>query len=115
MSNNPLLIIEDLIDNHFEETLRLISPLKNRKVTATLFILSRNIIISITKGNVLIGYDENGFYPMFKDYTCSIYKFRPQTCRQYDCRVFPATGISEHSDKPKIIEQFEIFSFFQIF
>jgi Fe-S-cluster containining protein len=44
-------------------------------------------------GNVLMGYDENGCCPMLVDEKCSIYAHRPQTCRTYDCRVFPAAGI----------------------
>jgi Fe-S-cluster containining protein len=31
---------------------------------------------------------------MFLNNQCSIYEDRPQTCRDYDCRVFAATGIS---------------------
>lgn len=44
-------------------------------------------------GNVLLGYDENGHCPMLIDGACSIYEHRPRTCRTYDCRVFPATGV----------------------
>ncbi|MGZ4754824.1 MAG: YkgJ family cysteine cluster protein, partial [Acidimicrobiia bacterium] len=45
------------------------------------------------KGNVLLGYDEHGHCPMLVDDECSIYEARPRTCRTYDCRVFPATGV----------------------
>ena len=45
------------------------------------------------RGNVLLGYDENGHCPMLVDGGCSIYEHRPRTCRTYDCRVFPATGV----------------------
>jgi hypothetical protein len=44
-------------------------------------------------GHVLLGYDERGHCPMLVDNKCSIYQHRPRTCRTYDCRVFPATGI----------------------
>jgi Fe-S-cluster containining protein len=47
----------------------------------------------LPKGNVLMGYDEHGHCPMLKDGLCSIYEHRPKTCRNYDCRVFPAAGI----------------------
>ena len=59
----------------------------------------------LPKGNVLMGYDEQGQCPMFKDNKCSIYEDRPQTCRTYDCRIFPATGISVGKDKPLISKQ----------
>lgn len=44
-------------------------------------------------GHVLLGYDSRGHCPMLDDDRCSIYEHRPRTCRTYDCRVFPATGV----------------------
>lgn len=44
-------------------------------------------------GHVVLGYDERGHCPMLVDGLCSIYEHRPRTCRVYDCRVFPATGV----------------------
>jgi Fe-S-cluster containining protein len=44
-------------------------------------------------GHVLMGYDEHGRCPMLVENTCSIYADRPQTCRDYDCRIFAATGV----------------------
>jgi len=35
----------------------------------------------------------NGHCPMFENGKCSIYTSRPQTCLDYDCRVFAAAGI----------------------
>ncbi len=52
------------------------------------------------RGNVLLGYDENGHCPMLVDGACSIYEHRPRTCRTYECRVFPAAGID--ADKPAV-------------
>jgi uncharacterized protein len=55
------------------------------------------------KGHVLLGYDERGHCPMLVDGGCSIYEHRPRTCRTYDCRVFPASGVDlEEGDKPAI-------------
>ena len=56
-------------------------------------------------GNVLLGYDENGRCPMFVDRKCSIYDHRPQTCRTFDCRIFPATGFPAGEDKQLISRQ----------
>jgi alkylated DNA repair protein (DNA oxidative demethylase) len=50
-------------------------------------------------GHVLMGYDEHGRCPMLVGGACSIYAHRPRTCRTYDCRVFPATGV-ELDDGP---------------
>jgi hypothetical protein len=35
---------------------------------------------------------------MLIDDECSIYEHRPRTCRTYDCRVFPATGVELDDD-----------------
>src|ERR1700760_3567026 len=35
----------------------------------------------------------DGTCPMLRNNECSIYEARPQTCRDYDCRVFAASGI----------------------
>jgi Fe-S-cluster containining protein len=45
------------------------------------------------EGHRLLGYDERGHCPMLGDSGCSIYEHRPRTCRVYDCRIFPATGV----------------------
>ncbi len=52
----------------------------------------------LPKGHVLMGYGDSGQCPMFMDGKCSIYEHRPQTCRDYDCRIFAATGmpVDEH-------------------
>ncbi len=64
------------------------------------------------KGNVLMGYDEHGNCPMLKDNKCSIYQHRPQTCRNYDCRIFTATGFSAgEEDQSDIIEQTKRWAF----
>jgi uncharacterized protein len=59
----------------------------------------------LPKGNVLMGYDENGHCPMFKDNRCSIYDHRPLTCRNYDCRIFSATGLTAGDGKEDIFKQ----------
>jgi Fe-S-cluster containining protein len=56
-------------------------------------------------GHVLLGYDERGRCPMLTDDGCSIYEHRPRTCRTYDCRVFPATGVEPDGDQALIAQQ----------
>ena len=58
----------------------------------------------LAAGHMVMGYDERGHCPMFKDGGCSIYEHRPRTCRTYDCRVFAATGV-QITDKPAIAAQ----------
>ena len=58
------------------------------------------------RGNVLMGYDEDGRCPMLRADGCSIYEHRPRTCRTYDCRVFPAAGVlPDEPDKSLIATQ----------
>lgn len=59
----------------------------------------------LPKGHVVLGYDANGRCPMLADGKCSIYEDRPQTCRSYDCRVFPAAGIEAGDDGKELINQ----------
>lgn len=64
------------------------------------------------KGNVLMGYDEHGRCPMLAGDTCTIYDDRPETCRSYDCRIFPAAGITTvDSDKELIDERIRRWNF----
>ncbi len=60
----------------------------------------------LPKGHVLMGYNDQGQCPMLVDNECSIYEDRPQTCRDYDCRVFAATGVSvDRQSQPEIADR----------
>ncbi len=59
----------------------------------------------LSKGNMLLGYDEHGRCPMFIDNRCSIYEDRPLTCRGYDCRLFAATGIEAGDNDKALIDE----------
>jgi len=51
----------------------------------------------------VIGFTADGSCALLADGECSIYSSRPQTCRDYDCRVFAAAGIDAGgSDKAAI-------------
>ncbi len=74
----------------------------------TLSVIPKKLLFpapGLPKGHVLLGYKENGHCPLFINNACSIYENRPITCRQFDCRIFPATGIKVEKDKPRIKEQ----------
>jgi uncharacterized protein len=57
----------------------------------------------LPRGHVLLGYDEKGHCPMLVGGACSIYEHRPRTCRTYDCRIFPATGVLPDEDGKEAI------------
>jgi hypothetical protein len=42
---------------------------------------------------------------MLIDNKCSIYEHRPLTCRNYDCRIFPAAGLAAGDDDKALITQ----------
>lgn len=42
---------------------------------------------------LLIGLTKSGRCSLLKNKQCSIYRARPQACRDYDCRLFAAAGI----------------------
>jgi Fe-S-cluster containining protein len=54
-------------------------------------------------GHMVLGYDERGHCPMLIDDKCSIYAHRPNACRTYDCRIFPAAGIDVDGDEKAAI------------
>ncbi|MEQ1579066.1 MAG: YkgJ family cysteine cluster protein [Steroidobacteraceae bacterium] len=56
-------------------------------------------------GQWLMGYREDGTCPMLSDNKCTIYGQRPQTCRDYDCRVFAAAGIDAGGDEKHVINR----------
>ncbi|NLG78080.1 MAG: YkgJ family cysteine cluster protein [Xanthomonadaceae bacterium] len=47
----------------------------------------------------------DGSCPMLRDRKCSIYASRPQTCRDYDCRVFAAAGIDAGGEERAVINR----------
>ena len=58
-----------------------------------------------TGGDVMMGYREDGTCPMLSSGRCTIYAARPQTCRDYDCRVFAAAGIDAGGPDKHVINK----------
>lgn len=72
--------------------------------TSTIARIPRRLLLrapGLPTGHVLLGYDEKGRCPMLSGDTCSIYDDRPQTCRDFDCRVFAAAGIEPDGQGPQ--------------
>ncbi len=79
-----------------------IKPEENK----TKAVIPKDILFSapfLPEGHKILGHDKSGRCPMFKDEKCSIYKDRPRTCRLYDCRIFPATGLDVTADSKSMI------------
>lgn len=64
----------------------------------------------LPRGHKVMGFDASGRCPMLVDDRCSIYEDRPATCREYDCRVFAATGTLPE-DQPAIAERVSAWRF----
>jgi hypothetical protein len=52
----------------------------------------------------LMGFREDGRCPFMNERKCGIYADRPQTCRDYDCRIYAAAGVVPDGERP-VIEQ----------
>ena len=48
---------------------------------------------NLPDGNFILGYNSKGHCPLFDGKKCTIYNFRPLTCRMFDCRVFAAAEV----------------------
>jgi len=75
---------------------------------ATISSIPANLLFSAPgqpKGHLLIGYDTAGICPMFQERKCTIYEHRPRACRDYDCRIFTAAGITAGGDEKAVIDE----------
>lgn len=64
----------------------------------------------------VMGFNESGECPMLHSESCSIYANRPQTCRDYDCRLFAAADIcasspGEKKQKAEVDQQIKLWRF----
>lgn len=76
--------------------------------TGTLSRINKTALVAApgkAKGHLLMGYDKNGLCPMLVNSKCTIYAQRPQTCRNYDCRIFTAAGINAGGTDKSTINQ----------
>jgi Fe-S-cluster containining protein len=56
-------------------------------------------------GHTMMGYRADGTCPMLVNRQCTIYPYRPQTCRDYDCRIFAAAGIDAGGPEKIVINR----------
>jgi hypothetical protein len=56
-------------------------------------------------GNWTVRPEPDGTCPMLSCERCTIYAHRPQTCLDYDCRVFAAAGIAAGGDDKAVINR----------
>lgn len=61
-------------------------------------------------GVSVLGFDERGHCPLFKNDGCSIYPDRPRACRDFDCRVYTAAA-RYPEDQPEVAAAAQGWSF----
>lgn len=67
-----------------------------------------NIVVSapgFPSGHLTMRALPNGSCPMLDAGKCSIYRDRPQTCLDYDCRIFAAAGIDAGGEDKAVINK----------
>ena len=52
-----------------------------------------------------LGYRADGTCPLLTHHRCTVYARRPQTCRDFDCRLFAAAGIDSAGPGKPLIDQ----------
>jgi Fe-S-cluster containining protein len=70
--------------------------------------ISPELLVSapgMAAGHRMMGYRQDGTCPMLQSGRCSIYEHRPQTCRDYDCRIFAAAGIDAGGSDKHVINR----------
>jgi uncharacterized protein len=87
-------------------------PLRPRDEVARQQVPERWLIGAAQPGERwLMGFREDGSCPFLEQRSCSIYKGRPQTCRDYDCRIYAAAGLSPDGARPVISERVHAWEF----
>jgi Fe-S-cluster containining protein len=80
-------------------------PVRPHDTAAIARIPPELLVRAPSAGHALLGYREDGTCPMLHAGKCSIYAARPQTCRDYDCRIFAAAGIDAGGEDKRVINQ----------
>ena len=78
-------------------------PLRPRDELARALVPEQMLIGHAEPGrDWLMGFRDDGSCPFLTVGACSIYARRPQTCRDYDCRIYAATDLLPDGDRPII-------------
>lgn len=80
-------------------------PLRPADKVALDAVPARYLRISIVGGPAQMGYRSDGSCPLLESRRCTIYSDRPQTCRDYDCRIYAATGLLPNGERSVIRER----------
>jgi Fe-S-cluster containining protein len=76
--------------------------LRPTDVAALECVPAQHLRLPVDGGFAFMGYREDGTCPMLQAGRCMIYDDRPRTCRDYDCRIYTATGQVPDGNRPVI-------------
>ena len=80
-------------------------PLRPEDVRARAEVPEQYLLGTMAAGERwMMGFREDGRCPFMIGRQCGIYAERPQTCRDYDCRIYAAAGLLPDGDRT-VIEQ----------
>jgi uncharacterized protein len=79
-------------------------PIRPQDTLAVATIPAR-FLATAHNGQTMMVAPSDGTCPMLSAGKCSIYAQRPQTCRDYDCRVFAAAGIAAGGENRSVINR----------
>jgi Fe-S-cluster containining protein len=77
-------------------------PLRPTDQVAIERVPDRYLQLSAAGGIARMGFRDDGSCPLLDAGRCSIYAARPQTCRDYDCRIYAAAGLTPDGSRPVI-------------
>jgi hypothetical protein len=77
-------------------------PLRPADSVALATVTAAHLRLPVDGGLAQMTPREDGTCPMLEDGRCTIYAGRPQTCRDYDCRIYAATGLLPDGERPVI-------------
>jgi hypothetical protein len=80
-------------------------PLRPADAAALASVPSRYLTLQADGGMARMNPREDGTCPMLELGKCRIYQQRPQTCRDYDCRIYAAAGLVPDGGRPVIRER----------
>jgi Fe-S-cluster containining protein len=80
-------------------------PLRPADGAALERVPARYLALQAEGGMARMNPREDGTCPMLEAGKCHIYLRRPQTCRDYDCRIYTAAGLVPDGERPVIRER----------
>lgn len=86
-------------------------PLRPGDQVALALVPAQHLQWSANGGAARMLHRADGTCPMLDSGRCTIYADRPQTCRDYDCRIYAAAGLLPDGERPLIHQRVQSWHF----